>query len=361
MELNRKIKYLFFGNAQSVHLIKWIKALAPLCDVYVISSTTIHTDLVNIIDKDKCFLLHLTVDAGGGNVKILQSLFKVNAIIKSIKPDVVNAHYITSHGLITSIIKRCWKHNFFSIASTWGSDVLITPQKNLGYKMITKFILNTSDIITSDAEVMTSEIKKLSNTKVMTFTFGLESLPEVSIEEKNYNHFFSNRILSSNYNIDNVIQHFASIFSQNTNAKLYIANEGEDKAKLVELCKQLNIAAAVEFIGFLNQNEQSDYYRKSGFYYSLPTSDATSVSLLEAMAWACIPIVSDIPANREWITNDYNGIVLSAIDTPFDYEILLKKEAIMEINRTIIAEKAIFKNSIALFFNEVINFKTITK
>ncbi|MEI6694739.1 MAG: glycosyltransferase [Bacteroidota bacterium] len=361
MELNKKIKYLFFGNAQSVHLIKWIKALAPLCDVYVISSTTIHPDLNNIVDIDKCFSLYLSIEAGGGNIKILQSLYKVNAIIKRIQPDVVNAHYITSHGLITSIIKHCWNHKFLLIASTWGSDILITPHKNIGYKMITKFILNTSDIITSDAQVMTEEIKKLSNTKILTFTFGLESLPEVSLNEKNFNYFFSNRILSSNYNIDKVIRHFSSIFKQNKEAKLYIANEGEDKAKLVALCKQLNMGTAVEFIGFLNQNEQSDFYRKSGFYYSLPTSDATSVSLLEAMAWACIPIVSDIPANREWITNEYNGIVLSAIDIPFDHEILLKKEEIMGINRTIIADKAIFKNSIASFFNEVINFKPITK
>jgi len=355
MELKHNIKYLIFGNAQSVHLIKWVKALAPLCDLYVLSSTTIPPDILSVIDKNKCFSLNHSVDSGGGNISILKSLFTVKRILNQIKPDVVNAHYITSHGLLASIIKRFFGIKFIQISSAWGSDILVTPQRNWLYKSITKFILNASNIITSDALVMTAHIEKLTKTKVLTFTFGLEKMPEVSIADKDYSLFFSNRILSSNYNIDKIITHFSKIIEQNHDAKLVIANEGDEKDTLKILCHQLNIENAVEFVGFLTQTEQDERYKKSGFYYTLPTSDATSVSLLEAMAWGCIPIVSDIPANKEWIENTKNGIILSDIDDPWDNNILSHQEEIMKTNRSIIAEKAIFTNSINEFFGKVLS------
>jgi glycosyltransferase involved in cell wall biosynthesis len=44
-------------------------------------------------------------------------------------------------------------------------------------------------------------------------------------------------------------------------------------------------------------------------------SDTTSVSLLEAMACGLFPVVSDIPANREWIEDNKNGALVSPRDT----------------------------------------------
>jgi len=42
-------------------------------------------------------------------------------------------------------------------------------------------------------------------------------------------------------------------------------------------------------------------------YVSAARSDTTSVSLLEAMACGLFPIVTDIPANREWIVDGESG------------------------------------------------------
>ena len=49
---------------------------------------------------------------------------------------------------------------------------------------------------------------------------------------------------------------------------------------------------------------------KEELYISIPTSDSTSVTLLEAMAAGSLPIVSDLPANREWIEDGKNGFLL---------------------------------------------------
>ena len=62
-------------------------------------------------------------------------------------------------------------------------------------------------------------------------------------------------------------------------------------------------------------------------YISASLSDGASASLLEAMAAGLFPIVSDIPANREWITHRDNGLLFP----PGDSRALA--DAMMEMSR----------------------------
>ena len=43
-------------------------------------------------------------------------------------------------------------------------------------------------------------------------------------------------------------------------------------------------------------------------FVSVPSSDGTSVALLQAMAAGCFPIVSDLPSQRELIDHGVNGL-----------------------------------------------------
>jgi glycosyltransferase involved in cell wall biosynthesis len=63
----------------------------------------------------------------------------------------------------------------------------------------------------------------------------------------------------------------------------------------------------VEFVGFLQTSELYSWYKKAKIFISIPLSDATSISLLEAMSFGCYPILSNIPANLEFIINNING------------------------------------------------------
>ena len=76
-------------------------------------------------------------------------------------------------------------------------------------------------------------------------------------------------------------------------------------------------------------------------YVSIPNTDGTSISLLEAMAYGCLPVVSDLPANREWIENGVNGIVSNGNLSEEMMEILeMDHVSIQEKNAKIIEEKA---------------------
>ena len=340
-------KYLIIGNAQSVHLVKWVRELVNYFEVYIISSTSTHDDIKAIIPQKNIFNLNLPVREEGGNAGILKKIFIVKSIIKKTDPDFVNPHYITSHGFLTALIKKTSGLKFKLIQSAWGSDILVTPFKNKLYYKITQFSLNSADLATSDSEYMTKVINDISPVSVSTFIFGIDKLPETDIAGKNENLFYSNRILSENYNIDEVIRFFKKVSDENPDAELIISNEGPMRDELVNLTKELKLEKRISFKGFISLDEQVSFYRKAQFYISIPTSDSTSVSLIEAMAYGCIPVVSDIPANREWISANKNGVLYNPeIGIKQLQKVLEKREEIFKENRRIVSERAIFPKSI---------------
>ena len=93
------------------------------------------------------------------------------------------------------------------------------------------------------------------------------------------------------------------------------------------------------------------HYQKAEYYISIPNSDATSVSLLEAMQYGAIPIVSNIPANREWILDGVNGIYF---DDNKKLNEMKTEENFAKINQNILKSKALFPKSIKDFVYKVI-------
>lgn len=348
-------KYLIIGNAENTHTVKWVRALDPWFEVSVISSKGTHPSMHKVIPANRIHELNLEISEEGGNHQMLMKFPIIHKIIRSIQPDFVNAHYITSHGFLVALIKKFTRMKFILIQSAWGSDILVTPFRNQGFRMLTRFILNSGDLVTSDSRFMTEVIQSLTNTRTMTFAFGLEQMPKYDPLKKEEYLFFSNRMLSVNYNIGEIIRFFSKIAAIEPKAKLIISHDGELRKPLEEYVKELGLEKRIHFLGFVSEEEQAVLYQKAQFYLSIPASDATSVSLLEAMAFGCIPIVSDIPANHEWITEQVNGLFYRKEGTGIKnlISILNQKDDVVRINRKIIQKRAIFPDLIRHYVEQI--------
>ena len=332
-------KYLILADGRSPHTWKWVKELSNYFDLSLITLNGYDEQLLQYIDKSQIYVLNESVNAAGGNFKLLLKYFEIKKIVDALEPKYINAHYVSSYGVLAALVKRN-NLQLKLIQSAWGSDVLVTPFESRIKRGITKFALQYADLITSDSFYMSDKIIEISgNEAVDTFAFGLENVDFSSEIQKDETLIFSNRMLAPNYNIDKIIKWFASL--QNKSMKLVIAHDGDQKEKLQKMVMEYGLEPRVEFVGFLTQDEQYALYKRAKYYISIPTSDSTSVSLLEAMAFECYPIVSNLPANREWIIDECNGsffcedMCLPAVD-----------ESIKEINKNLIRKKAIFAKSI---------------
>ena len=344
-----KTKYILFSDGKSPHTLKWLIELVKYYDVYLISLNGYNNEVLEYISKENIYVLNDSVNTSGGNFKLLLKYFELKKIINKINPIYLNAHYLSSYGILASMIKKSYSH-IKLIQSTWGSDVLVSPFKNKLKFSIAKYALKNADLITSDSYFMSDKINDIyQNNITMTFPFGLDDFEVDNSIKKDEFLIFSNRALSENYNIDTIINWFSTI--EDTRYKLIIANDGYMKKNLKDLVHILNLSSRVSFVGFLNKQQQEQNYKNSKYYISIPTSDSTAVSLLEAMRYGCYPIVSNLVANREWIIDNFNGSFYSKnmpLSTSFEQDVIIN-------NQKIIKSNAIFENDIKKYVSKIGN------
>lgn len=133
---------------------------------------------------------------------------------------------------------------------------------------------------------------------------------------------------------------------------MIIVNDGDEKENITKLVKKLGLDSRVEILGAVEIKIIAQLLKDNYIYVSIPTSDSTSVSLLEAMSSGIFPIVSLIPANLEWIKDGYNGYVIKHINENHLYNaiknILLNENLVKEaavINNQIINNRAVWQNN----------------
>jgi glycosyltransferase involved in cell wall biosynthesis len=277
-------------------------------------------------------------------LKIIFNTWKIKKIIRSLQLDVVHIHQINRLAFFVSLISK--KLDIRTISTAWGSDVLLIPQKNILFHYMVKQTLNKSTVVTADSDDMIVAMKKmLPNKKYILLQYGIDPIKATKKE----NIIYSNRLHEPLYQIDKVISFFADFYLHNQTWRLVIAGTGSESEKLKNLVKSLGLESQISFVGWQQKEENRAWYAKSAIYISIPKSDGTSVSVLEAMSGGCIPVVSDLPVAHEWIKSGKNGIIENPICNPLEQAITLNQKECALYNADLIQQKATREASTRIF------------
>ena len=147
------MKICFLAPANNYHTKKW-------CEYFVNNGHTV--DVISFVDGQidnvNVHFINCGVKTTDNDLKKIKYLFnkrKVKKIIKVINPDIINAHYATSYGMVAALcnIKKY-------ILSVWGTDVYEFPRKSFVHKMYFKYLLKKSPYIFSTSKAMAEELKK---------------------------------------------------------------------------------------------------------------------------------------------------------------------------------------------------------
>lgn len=355
------MRIALIGDGQSPHLLKWARALAatPGVELWVASSRDFLPGFDGVVDPARRLALRSRPAPGGGNVALLAALPRLGRWLARVDADWLHAHYLTSHGTLAWLARRVWRLRARIAGSAWGSDILVTPARSATYRRLTQRVLAACTLATSDSAHMAERMRALGAAEVMTFPFGLENLPPAPAAKQPWL-FFANRGLEPLYRPDRVLALFAAIAATQPQARLVVANDGSLAATLPADALRLGLRVGalaeggqVEFVGRLGAAEQGRWYDLARWYLSLPESDSIAVSVLEAMAHGCIPLLSDLPANRELVEDGYNGLIVDAggrIDLVDVLRVLAARaERIAIDNRAWIAQHALFAPHVARF------------
>lgn len=275
------------------------------------------------------------------------------------RPRVVHAHQANS--VAWHAARACKETEAPLVVTLWGSDVLVTPTQGPFKRLMVQVALRGASLWTADAAVLLHAARELAgvDTPSSIIVMGVDALPADlrAVWPLKQDWALSCRLHKPLYRIDAVIKAFAALAPAAPGWRLEVAASGTETAALTRVANECGADDAVEFTGMLSPESLTRSYVRSKIYLSFPSSDGTSVSLLEAMAHGCFPIVSDLPANREWIVDGLNGLVVAnAQDLTQAIQramLVCESEAWREstapANHRLVREKALFADNIRQF------------
>lgn len=310
------MKICYLADANSVHTKKWCNYFADRGnDIYVISLNGGKIDNPNV----KIYSLGMNIESiryGGifSKFKYLFKIFSIKKIIKTIKPDIVHAHYASSYGLLGALL------NFHPyVISVWGSDVYDFPQKGFMFKQIIKYSLSKADKVLSTSNAMKIETSLYTNKKIYVTPFGVDInkfKPNGEKIIKDNNEFVIDTVkaLEKKYGIEYLINAFSMIkkYFPQKNLKLEIAGIGSELDNLKKQVQDLNIEKCVNFLGFLNQDEVNKAFNRFNVavFPSIMNSESFGVAAVEAQACGVPVIVSDVGGLPEATSPNNSSLIV---------------------------------------------------
>lgn len=316
MNKSQAIKILYISNPNSIHTQRWINWFAKQgYDTTLIADTPLQSSYskVKVIDLTRRFNFRV--------VRFIYWAFWLRRLISQINPDILHAHRVSSAGWLA------WISGFHPLVVTpWGSDLLTHPARSKIAKILARFVLNHADLITVNSTLLREKaIYYGANPEIIhTIQWGVDldifypSQNSTDLKQRlkigGSPMILSLRAINPIYNIETIVQAIPYVLEKYPDAIFVFLNYNADPlylAGLKQLVHGLQLSNHVRWVGMITQrSEFAQLLCLADAVVSVPSSDSTPSSMLEAMATGAPIIASDLPSIREWITDGINGILV---------------------------------------------------
>ena len=271
-------------------------------------------------------------------------LLTIFVALKS-KCQLIHVHWAIPTGLIGVFVGALLKKPL--LVTIHGSDLRMAIKNSGWIRKLYLYVCKKACNLTCVSEFQKREIEQmgLSGEKISVFPMGIERrFLEVGKDRKNHlknqhSIVVSNRNLLPIYNVSLLIHAIPLVLKEEPEVRFLIAGEGPEKTYLEEETKNLGVCSLVKFLGRILHDDMPELLGQSDIYVSTSLYDGTSVSLLEAMATGAFPVVTNIPANQQWIKDGENGFLI-----PPDDESILATKIIEAIRNKELLARAREKN-----------------
>jgi glycosyltransferase involved in cell wall biosynthesis len=234
--------------------------------------------------------------------------------------DLIHTHFLLPTGVVGAALAGWLRKPH--VLSVHGSDMRMAMRKKV-LRPLARWAIARSRVITATAHHQIEPLRMLGapENRVINMSMGID---EVFVQGANGapaprlpKSIISTRsLIESTYNISQLICAMRIVIAHEPEAQLTVAGVGPDREKLEKLTRELVLEDHVRFIGWASPEQLAQNLRQHQLYVSTSRGDGASISLFEAMVSGAYPVLSDIPANREWVRHGENGLLFALDDPP---------------------------------------------
>lgn len=111
--------------------------------------------------------------------------------------------------------------------------------------------------------------------------------------------------------VDRLLEAFSDVIKVMPDTKLRIVGRGEKEKDLRRLAKEKNITQAVEFTGFIEEEDLPRQYKESSLFVLPSRYEGFGIVLLEAMASGLPVLCFETGAAKEIVRDGWNGYIVN--------------------------------------------------
>jgi glycosyltransferase involved in cell wall biosynthesis len=238
----------------------------------------------------------------------LRARRSLGRVLSRIRPDILHAQYLTVHGWHARM------SGFRPYAITlWGSDILITARDTRRGRLYARWSLGPAGLVTGDSDQLVQagvaagarpERSHLVQFGVDTARFCAGPDPaalRARLGLVGRRVIFSPRNIAPLYRQDVVVDALASLPADVCVVMTrHLANESEVEA-IRHRAAALGLSDRIVIVPTVAHDEMADMYRLADVVVSVPYTDGTPVTILEALAAGRPVVATDLSSVREWL------------------------------------------------------------
>jgi L-malate glycosyltransferase len=240
------------------------------------------------------------VNSRGSKWKYLLAGIRIRPVLRSLKPDILHGHYITSAGIISLM------SGFSpSVLTAHGSDVLGSLNSWV-WRAVLKRVLASTALVNPVSSELAYHIESLgvSQSRILIASLGVD-VDRFTFKPHQPDgrpwRLLCTRTLAEIYDPETILKACAILMKNGLSFTLTFAAGGPMTEKLKRTAHDLKVGGRVSFLGGYQNGNLPALLHAHDLYVSASRWDGTSISLLEAMACGIFPVISRIAANESWV------------------------------------------------------------
>jgi glycosyltransferase involved in cell wall biosynthesis len=311
----------FLGDPNSVHLRRWVSYFAArghTVTMLVREGKEVEPGLPPAIAVER--FSHFAARGRVTPTGLLKGRRSLRRAVARIGPDVLNAHFLTVHGW------NAWMSGFHPyVVTLWGSDVFIHARKSRAGAVLARLALRSADMVMVNSETLMHGALAVGapaeRTEMVQFGVDLTRFmpgpapaalrAHLGLEGRRI--IFSPRAITPLYRHQIVVEALTRLPSDVVVLMSRFRGQADEVDKLERLTETLGLADRVVLMPEFEESDIPDLYRMADVVVSVPASDSTAATILEALACGKQIVAGDLPSVREWLW-DLDGSALVPID-----------------------------------------------